>query len=70
MWRALSPCCLPGTYKRTDPSEDYCAATGVRRTRDRRGLLFPRSQLVTIAKAYQLQAIVRTGLLTHRIWYA
>ncbi|KOS14150.1 citrate lyase beta subunit [Malassezia pachydermatis] len=38
-------------------SEDYCAATGVRRTRDRRGLLFPRSQLVTIAKAYQLQAI-------------
>lgn len=39
------------------PSEDYCASTGIIRTRGRKELLFPRAQLATIAKAYQLQAI-------------
>ncbi|SHO76049.1 Uncharacterized protein MSYG_0384 [Malassezia sympodialis ATCC 42132] len=38
-------------------SEDYCAATRIKRTRDRRSLLFPRAQLVTTARAYGLQAI-------------
>ena len=38
-------------------SEDYCAATGVQRTRDLRSLLYPRAQMATIAKAYGLQAI-------------
>ncbi|WFD25492.1 hypothetical protein MNAN1_000452 [Malassezia nana] len=38
-------------------SEDYCASTRIKRTRDRQTLLFPRSQLVTIARAYGLQAI-------------
>lgn len=39
-------------------SEDYCASTGIRRTRDRRSLLYPRANLATVAKAYGLQAIV------------
>ena len=38
-------------------SEDYCAATGIRRTRDLQSLLYPRAQMATIAKAYGLQAI-------------
>lgn len=38
-------------------SEDYCAATGIIRTKERRELLFPRAQMATIAKAYGLQAI-------------
>lgn len=52
-----------------DASEDYCAATRIKRTRDRQSLLFPRAQLVTTARAYGLQAIVRW--FSHsRIWYA
>lgn len=38
-------------------SEDYCASTGIIRSRSRRELLFPRAQIVTIAKAYGLSAI-------------
>ncbi|PWN49128.1 beta subunit of citrate lyase [Violaceomyces palustris] len=38
-------------------SEDYCASTGILRTRSRRELLFPRAQMATIARAYGLQAI-------------
>lgn len=38
-------------------SEDYCASTGVLRTRDRKSLLFPRAHMATIAKAYNLSAI-------------
>lgn len=38
-------------------SEDYCAATGIIRTKERRELLFPRAQMATVAKAYGLQAI-------------
>ncbi|WFC98241.1 hypothetical protein MYAM1_000966 [Malassezia yamatoensis] len=38
-------------------SEDYCAATGVKRTRSRTGLLYPRAQLVTVAKSMGLKAI-------------
>lgn len=38
-------------------SEDYCAATGIVRTRSRKELLFPRAHMATIAKAYNLQAI-------------
>lgn len=38
-------------------SEDYCAQTGIIRTRHRRELLFPRAQIVTLAKAYGLTAI-------------
>lgn len=38
-------------------SEDYCAATGVRRTRSRKGLLYPRATLATIAQAYGVDAI-------------
>ncbi|WFD42324.1 hypothetical protein MPSI1_000966 [Malassezia psittaci] len=38
-------------------SEDYCAATGVKRTRSRKGLLYPRAQLVTVAKSMGLDAI-------------
>ena len=40
-------------------SEDYCASTGIRRSRNLQSLLFPRAHLVTVAKAYGLQAIVR-----------
>ena len=39
-------------------SEDYCASTGVRRTRSRKGLLYPRAKMVTIAKAMGIEAIV------------
>ncbi|UZJ55951.1 hypothetical protein CBS101457_005271 [Exobasidium rhododendri] len=38
-------------------SEDYCAATGIIRTKSRKELQFPRAHMATIAKAYQLQAI-------------
>lgn len=38
-------------------SEDYCASTGILRTRDRKSLLFPRAHMATIAKAYNLAAI-------------
>lgn len=38
-------------------SEDYCASTGILRTRDRKSLLFPRAHMATIAKAYNLSAI-------------
>ncbi|KAI3627669.1 hypothetical protein CBS14141_001670 [Malassezia furfur] len=38
-------------------SEDYCASTGVRRTRSRKGLLYPRAKMVTIAKAMGIEAI-------------
>lgn len=38
-------------------SEDYCASTGIRRSRNLQSLLFPRAHLVTVAKAYGLQAI-------------
>ena len=38
-------------------SEDYCASTGILRTRDRKSLLFPRAHMATIAKAYGLAAI-------------
>jgi len=38
-------------------SEDYCASTGIQRTRDRKSLLFPRAHMATIAKAYNLAAI-------------
>ncbi|WFD29406.1 hypothetical protein MSPP1_000415 [Malassezia sp. CBS 17886] len=38
-------------------SEDYCAATGIRRTPTRSSLLYPRSHIVTVAKAFGLQAI-------------
>lgn len=40
-------------------SEDYCAATGVQRTRSRKSLLFPRAHMATIAQAFGIQAIVR-----------
>lgn len=40
-------------------SEDYCASSGVRRTRERKGLLYPRANMATIAKAMGIQAIVR-----------
>jgi len=39
-------------------SEDYCAATGIERTRGRMELLYPRAQLVTVAKAFGVGAIV------------
>lgn len=55
-WRVWPRCCLPGTPA-SSRSEDYCAATGVQRTRDRRSLLYPRAQLATTAKAYGVQAI-------------
>lgn len=38
-------------------SEDYCASTGILRTRDRKSLLFPRAHMATIAKAHNLSAI-------------
>lgn len=38
-------------------SEDYCASTGILRTRDRKSLLFPRAHMATIAKAYNMAAI-------------
>lgn len=38
-------------------SEDYCASTDIVRTRSRKELLFPRAQMATIAKAYDVQAI-------------
>ncbi|CCF49429.1 hypothetical protein NDA11_003214 [Ustilago hordei] len=38
-------------------SEDYCASTGILRTRDRKSLLFPRAHMATIAKGYNLAAI-------------
>ena len=38
-------------------SEDYCADLEMIRTNHATELLYPRSQLVTVAKAYQLQAI-------------
>ncbi|SJX65205.1 related to citrate lyase beta subunit [Sporisorium reilianum f. sp. reilianum] len=38
-------------------SEDYCASTGIVRTRARTSLLFPRAHMATIAKAYHLAAI-------------
>lgn len=38
-------------------SEDYCASTGIIRTKERKELLFPRAHMATIAKAYGLQAI-------------
>ena len=38
-------------------SEDYCASTGILRTKDRKSLLFPRAHMATIAKAYNLAAI-------------
>ncbi|EPQ27754.1 uncharacterized protein PFL1_04891 [Pseudozyma flocculosa PF-1] len=38
-------------------SEDYCASTGIIRTRSRRELLFPRAHMATIAKAHNLAAI-------------
>ncbi|WFC93934.1 hypothetical protein MBRA1_000560 [Malassezia brasiliensis] len=38
-------------------SEDYCASTGVRRTHSRKGLLYPRAKMVTIAKAMGIEAI-------------
>ncbi|WFD02616.1 hypothetical protein MOBT1_001297 [Malassezia obtusa] len=40
-------------------SEDYCASTGVRRTHSRKGLLYPRANMVTVAKAMGIDAIVR-----------
>ena len=39
-------------------SEDYCASTGIVRTRSRRELLFPRAHMATVAKAHGLDAIV------------
>lgn len=38
-------------------SEDYCASTGIVRTKSRRELLFPRAHMATIAKAHRLEAI-------------
>ncbi|WVQ75943.1 hypothetical protein IAR50_005578 [Cryptococcus sp. DSM 104548] len=38
-------------------AEDYCADVGLTRTRTRQELLYPRSKLVTTAKAFGLQAI-------------
>jgi citrate lyase subunit beta-like protein len=38
-------------------SEDYCASTGIIRSKSRKELLFPRAHMATIAKAYSLQAI-------------
>ncbi|KAI9638637.1 Pyruvate/Phosphoenolpyruvate kinase-like domain-containing protein [Dioszegia hungarica] len=38
-------------------AEDYCADVGITRTAERTELLYPRSQLVTTAKAFGLQAI-------------
>ncbi|KAK1924602.1 Pyruvate/Phosphoenolpyruvate kinase-like domain-containing protein [Papiliotrema laurentii] len=38
-------------------AEDYCADVGIIRTPNRIEMLYPRSQLVTAAKAYGLQAI-------------
>lgn len=38
-------------------SEDYCASTGIIRSKTRKELHFPRAHMATIAKAYNLQAI-------------
>ncbi|PWN38218.1 beta subunit of citrate lyase, partial [Meira miltonrushii] len=38
-------------------SEDYCASTGIIRSKSRKELHFPRAHMATIAKAYDLQAI-------------
>ncbi|WFD37483.1 uncharacterized protein MJAP1_000427 [Malassezia japonica] len=38
-------------------SEDYCAETGIKRTRKRTSLLYPRANLVTVAKALGIEAI-------------
>ncbi|CEH15156.1 related to citrate lyase beta subunit [Ceraceosorus bombacis] len=38
-------------------SEDYCAASGIQRSRSRKELLFPRAHMATIAKAHGLSAI-------------
>ncbi|MCO5565855.1 hypothetical protein L7F22_019530 [Adiantum nelumboides] len=38
-------------------SEDYCASTGIIRSKTRKELHFPRAHMATIAKAYDLQAI-------------
>ena len=47
-------------------SEDYCASTGIIRTKSRREMLFPRAQMATIARAYNLAAIV--SALCHEFW--
>ncbi|KZT58314.1 beta subunit of citrate lyase [Calocera cornea HHB12733] len=41
----------------TFAAEDYCADTGIQRTRSRRELLYPRARLATAAKAFGLRAI-------------
>ncbi|KAI9292102.1 beta subunit of citrate lyase [Neoconidiobolus thromboides FSU 785] len=38
-------------------AEDFCADLGLKRTSDRKEMLYARSAMVTTAKAYQLQAI-------------
>lgn len=42
-------------------SEDFCASTGITRTRSRIEMLFPRSQMVVTAKAHGLSAIVSSA---------